>query len=110
MRNPLTALDIFDIMIESYPQIEECSTYHVLWFPLKSPQFDLGTYSGRDSNALQPLPPVRQLLTGPDHITLQYLLGTVNIPEASYVNNDWLLADSKPDANGKWEKRNLKYE
>jgi hypothetical protein len=93
MQNPLTALDIFDIANESYPRIEEHATYHVLRFLLSSPQFDLGTYPGKDSNVLQPPPPVRQLPTGPDHITLQYLLGTVNIPEASYADNDRLLEE-----------------
>ena len=59
----------------------------------QSPQFDLGTYSGRDSDALKPPLPVKQLPPGPDHITLQYLLGTVNIPEASYADNDQLLEE-----------------
>jgi len=93
MQNPLTPLDILDIANESYPRIEEHATYHVLRFLLKSAQFDLGTYSGRDSDVLQPPPPVRQLPTGPDHITLQYLLGTANIPEASYADNDRLLEE-----------------
>jgi hypothetical protein len=77
----------------SFPRIQEHATYHVLRFLLDSPQFDFKIYSGNDNAALKAPAPVDQLLSGPDHITLQYLLGTVNIPEASYADNDHLMKE-----------------
>ncbi|KAJ7835646.1 hypothetical protein B0H14DRAFT_3109937 [Mycena olivaceomarginata] len=66
------------------------------------------TYSGRDHALLQKPAPIRQLPLGKDEITLQYLLGTLNIPEVSYEDNarliiEWLkqLDYSAPDAQKK---------
>jgi hypothetical protein len=91
MRNALTELDIVDLANMSFPRIQAHATHQVLRFLLESPQFDFKTYSGKDSPLLKAPPPIDQLPTGPEHITLQYLLGTVNIPEASYADNDRLM-------------------
>ncbi|GLB45643.1 hypothetical protein LshimejAT787_2500350 [Lyophyllum shimeji] len=80
-----------DIAQKAYLRIQTHTEYRVLWFLLDCPEFDLVTYTGRDSDALKPLPPVNQLPCGPDHATLQYLLGTVNIPEASYEDHERLI-------------------
>jgi hypothetical protein len=93
MKNPLTPLDIIDISLEAHPQIQAHTTHHVLCFLLESPEFDLQTYPGKDSAALKPPPPVDQLPSGPDHVTHQYMLGTVNIPEASYEDHEHLLEE-----------------
>ena len=93
MKNTLTPLDIIDISLEVQPHIQAHATHHVLRFFLKSPEFDLQTYSGKDSAALKPPPPVNQLPSGPDHVTHQYMLGTVNIPEASYEDHECLLEE-----------------
>ncbi|KIM73719.1 hypothetical protein PILCRDRAFT_92920 [Piloderma croceum F 1598] len=58
-----------------------------------SPQFDFKTYLGTDSPVLKAPSPVDQLPSGPENITLQYLLGTINIPEASYADNDRLMEE-----------------
>ena len=60
---------------------------------LESPEFDYQTYSGKGSITLNAPPPVNQLPSGKEHITLQYLLGTVNIPEASYEDNNRLIEE-----------------
>lgn len=91
--NPISELDIIDLANASYPRIEAHATYRVLRFLLESPQFDLKTYSGKESSALDAPPPVDQLPSGSDNITLQYLLGTVNIPEVSYEDNVRLMEE-----------------
>ncbi|KAJ6623866.1 hypothetical protein B0H10DRAFT_1785535, partial [Mycena sp. CBHHK59/15] len=70
--------------------------------------FDFATYSGKDHLLLQKPDAIRQLLFGKEHITLQYLLGTLDIPEASYEDNariilEWLrqINAHLPDAQKK---------
>jgi hypothetical protein len=60
---------------------------------LECPEFDYETYYGKGNTALDAPPPVNQLPSGPDNITLQYLLGTVNIPKASYEDNERLMEE-----------------
>jgi len=60
---------------------------------LESPEFDYKSYVGKGSTVLQPPPPVDQLPHGPENVTLQYLLGSVNIPEASYEDNERLMEE-----------------
>jgi hypothetical protein len=93
IKQPLTARDIFDIGQKSYPRVYKQATYHVLRFLLDSPEFDLSSYDPRKRAEFIPPPPVHELPCGEDHITLQFLLGTVNIPEASYEDNERLLKE-----------------
>lgn len=104
----LTELEVFDLAQNSYPVIQHHIIYQVLQFLIESPEFDLKTYSRRDHELLKPPPPVDQLPVGPEHATLQYLLGSVGIPEASYEDNarlinEWLgqLGISTDDARKK---------
>ena len=93
MKNPLTPLDIFDLATQSYPRIQAEMKYQVLQFLLDCPQFnrDALAYKDIDSPLFSRLPPVHQLPSGPENITIQFLLGTVNIPEASYEDNSKLI-------------------
>jgi hypothetical protein len=91
--NPLMEMDILDPTDQSYPHIQQYAIYQVLQFLLESPEFDYQTYSGKGSITLNAPPPVNQLPSGKEHITLQYLLGTVNIPEASYEDNNRLIEE-----------------
>jgi len=87
--NPLTELDILDLGDASFPRIEDQEIYLVLKFLTCSPEFDMKTYSRKDSEIFHPPAPVLQL--DKDDVGLQYLLGTVNIPEASYEDHDRLI-------------------
>ncbi|CDO72887.1 hypothetical protein BN946_scf185002.g72 [Trametes cinnabarina] len=91
MRNPLTYLDIYDLAAKGFPDIERWMAYHVLELLLEAPEFDLPTYHGRKSPLLEPPPSVNLLLCGDDHITEQFMLSTLPIPEASYEDNDKVL-------------------
>jgi hypothetical protein len=93
MLNPLTELDILDLADRSFPRIKAHAVYQVLRLLLENPEFDYKRYIGKRSTVLQPPPPVDQLLYGPENITLQYLLGSVNIPEASYEDNERLMEE-----------------
>ena len=93
MQNPLMALDIFDLALDSTPHISSNIKYQVTRFLLINPDFDLPSYSFSKSHLLHPPNPRHPLLTGPKHVTLQYLLGTVNIPEASYDDNSRLIKE-----------------
>ncbi|KAJ7082067.1 hypothetical protein B0H15DRAFT_952744 [Mycena belliarum] len=96
MANPLDAFGIFEIAEDAdkrrYPHI----IYLILRALFDSPDFDFATYVGCDHPLLQPPAPVYQLPFGPDHVVLQYLLGTVNIPEASYEDNARLILEWLP--------------
>ncbi|KAJ7782371.1 hypothetical protein DFH07DRAFT_864871 [Mycena maculata] len=93
MANPLNAFDIFEIAelsdLRRYPH----TIYLILQYLFDSPDFNFSTYDGRDHDLLQRPPPIRQLPFGKEHIFLQYLLGTVNIPEASYEDNSRLIEE-----------------
>ncbi|KAG6825978.1 hypothetical protein H0H92_001628 [Tricholoma furcatifolium] len=91
LKNPLTELDILDLAQEAQPKIQAHSEYQVLWLMLENPEFDLQTYPERNDEAFLPPPPIDRLPAGPEHMTLQYLLGTVNIAEASYEDHERLI-------------------
>jgi hypothetical protein len=93
LKNPLNMLDIMDLAAESYPRLQRHIVYQVLRFLLEAPEFNLATYRNKDSAVFEPPPPVNQLPTGRDSITLQYLLGTVDIPEASYEDHSRLIKE-----------------
>ncbi|TEB29725.1 hypothetical protein FA13DRAFT_1580641, partial [Coprinellus micaceus] len=91
IEKPLTEETILELEHNSYPLIKRQMEYIVLRMLLDSPDFDLTTYKHRRSDVLNPPPALDSLPTGPDHATLQYLLGTVDIPEASYEDNSRLV-------------------
>lgn len=92
-KHTLTEQEIFNLAKNSFPVVEHHMVYQVLQFLLESPEFNLQTYHGKDSKLFDPVPPVDQLPVGPEHKTLQYLLGSVGIPEASYEDNARLIIE-----------------
>ncbi|KAF8834716.1 hypothetical protein BDN67DRAFT_1045153 [Paxillus ammoniavirescens] len=91
MKNPITPEEIFAIDQKLYPHIRRQTTYEVLRFLLHSPEFQFKTYTHRDSTLLAPPPLVRALPHGRNHITLQYIIGSINNPEASYADNERVM-------------------
>lgn len=91
MKNPLTPLEIFDLGQSAAPRIQKQMAYEVLRFLLEAPEFNIKSYQHRDSSLLLPPEPVHALPYGEEHITLQYMLGSVNIPEVSYADNERLV-------------------
>ncbi|KAK6981185.1 hypothetical protein R3P38DRAFT_454586 [Favolaschia claudopus] len=79
---PLNAFNILEITENSNARRLSHTVHRVLKYLLKSPDVDITSYPHRDDSAIQRPPPVFKLECGPKHITLQYLLGTVDIPEA----------------------------
>jgi len=91
IKNPLSALDILDIGQKAELQIRDHTIYHILQFLLDAPEFALHSYQHWDDTLLCPPNPVHALPHGPEHVTLQYLLGSLNIPEVSYADNERLV-------------------
>ncbi|KIJ10153.1 hypothetical protein PAXINDRAFT_164295 [Paxillus involutus ATCC 200175] len=91
MKNPITPEEIFAIDCKLYPHICRQTTYKVLRFLLHSPEFQFKTYAHRDSTLLAPPPLVHALPHGHNHITLQYIIGSINNPKASYADNERVM-------------------
>ncbi|KAJ7859442.1 hypothetical protein B0H13DRAFT_2237511 [Mycena leptocephala] len=91
MAHPLNAFEIFEIFEIADKRRHPHTIYLILRYLLESPDFDFPTYDQRDHQLLQPPAAVRQLPFGKEHIVLQYLLGSVKIPEASYEDNANLI-------------------
>ncbi|TFK58743.1 hypothetical protein BDN72DRAFT_781667 [Pluteus cervinus] len=91
--NPIDAPFIMKLALKDQGITRPFLVYHVLRILLETPDFDLGSYPGRESTLLRPPTPLNQLPCGPRHITLQYLLGTVDTPEASYEDNSQLIQE-----------------
>ncbi|KAK7043415.1 hypothetical protein R3P38DRAFT_3440329 [Favolaschia claudopus] len=88
---PLDAFAIFEITEISNSRRLSHTVHRVLKYLLESPDFDIASYPHRDDSAIQSPPPIFELECGPEHTTMQYLLGTVDIPEAAYDDNARLI-------------------
>ncbi|RDB26990.1 hypothetical protein Hypma_005135 [Hypsizygus marmoreus] len=93
MKNPITGGKIYQLAHVAEKRIQP----HILWQILKvildHPEFDFATYKFKDSSSLNPPHAVDELPVGIDHVTLQFLLGSVNIPEAGYEDNSRLIQE-----------------
>lgn len=90
-KNTLTKLKILDLAKELFPHVEKHTEYKVLRFLLESPEFSVKKYDMQKHDLLQPPEPMEQLPYGPENQGMQYLLGSVPIPEASYEANVRLI-------------------
>ncbi|KAI0747613.1 hypothetical protein C8Q80DRAFT_1344137 [Daedaleopsis nitida] len=93
MVNPITSEDIIYLQQKSALPIHDAEVFHVLQVLIDSPDFSLSTYEHRDSSLLSPPPPVTELPCGPGYRTLQYMLGSLPIPEATYEDNDKVISE-----------------
>ncbi|KAH9846871.1 hypothetical protein C2E23DRAFT_743131 [Lenzites betulinus] len=91
--NPISAMDIISMAETSHEDVLRFEAYHVLQVLLDSAEFDLLTYSSRESPAFDPPSAVEPLPCGPGHTTLQYMLGSLPTPEATYEDNDTVISE-----------------
>lgn len=91
LQNPLTEMDLLDLTAKAYPHIQAHAEFYILQFLLDAADFDFKTYPDKKSDCFKPPSPIDQLPCGPEHATLQYILGTVNISETSYEDNSRLI-------------------
>ncbi|KAJ6601733.1 hypothetical protein DFH09DRAFT_969288 [Mycena vulgaris] len=91
LENPITLLEIFDLAQAAAPRLVIQTNYHILQILLDAPAFDVQSYSGKDSPLLARPARINGLPFGSEHIVLQYMLGTVGIPEVSYEDNERLI-------------------
>ncbi|KAJ6449356.1 hypothetical protein C8R45DRAFT_1065481 [Mycena sanguinolenta] len=78
-------LDIFDLAEAADTRRYPHTVYLVLRYLFDAPDFNFATFKA---------PPIRQLQCRKEDVVLQYLLGTVDIPEASYDDNSKLIDDT----------------
>ncbi|KAJ8481719.1 hypothetical protein ONZ51_g5810 [Trametes cubensis] len=91
--NPITLADIVELDAAAAPRIHRRIIHIVLQSLLDAPEFDLSTYAHRSHPALTPPAPVKPLPHGPEHVTKQYVLGTVHVDESSYDGTDDLITE-----------------
>ena len=80
LKNPLSSLDIMSLTFTSYPHIDQQANMKLFEFSLMLPilTYHTQTYKYKDSPLLRPPIPLHQLPSSKAHVTLQFLLGTVN--------------------------------
>jgi hypothetical protein len=93
IRNPLTGAEIIKISLSADTRRLPHTLWLILHYLFESPTFNFVSYNGREHPLLQKPAAIQQLPSGPDHTILQYLLGTLNIPEASYEDNARLIIE-----------------
>ncbi|KAI0690354.1 hypothetical protein BC835DRAFT_1528859 [Cytidiella melzeri] len=89
--NPLTALDIFHKANEYGPRLYEQRIYMVMQLLLQAPAFADWEY--KNHSAFDRPAPVYQLPVGQEHATVQYMLDTVHMEEASQEGNRQVLEE-----------------
>lgn len=93
MQHPLDSEDILELLDSSSPHIKEDMADYVLCILLESDEFDLLSYEHRGAPELKPIPGIHVLPLGPEHVAVQYMLGTMDTPEQSYDDNEKVIED-----------------
>ncbi|KAI0073321.1 hypothetical protein K474DRAFT_1570971, partial [Panus rudis PR-1116 ss-1] len=111
MQYPIGWDEVEELARQNYPIIQEFMVYEALDILLQSDEFSLNTYKHRKDRHIQPPQPIRSLPIGPDHITRQFMLPTMPIPEQSYDDNlrvmERILKQLGFDTNEKLQKLGL---
>ncbi|KAL1699110.1 hypothetical protein EV121DRAFT_216903 [Schizophyllum commune] len=93
LRNPLRPEEISELENAAAPRVRTQAIWEILRFLIEAPEFSWSTYRDRKDPAVQRPPPTRALPHGLENATVQRMLGTVNIAEASYEDNERLIAE-----------------
>lgn len=88
---PIDGGTILTVNSNATPRMKARFIHWILRFLLEAPEFDIGSYKHRDSEALKPPPPVNQLQWGELFRTIQYMLPTLHIDESTYEGNDEII-------------------
>ncbi|KAI0070440.1 hypothetical protein K474DRAFT_1687450 [Panus rudis PR-1116 ss-1] len=93
MHSPLTVLEIFDLDEKASAAILPHMVYYVLRTLLESDEFNVARnpYTHRKSVELKRPDPIEEVPCGPEHISEEYMLGTMHILESSYEGNKDVL-------------------
>ncbi|KAI9067173.1 hypothetical protein FKP32DRAFT_1564214 [Trametes sanguinea] len=91
MAHPLQLPDILAIHESTAGAILRWMAHHVLETLLNAPEFDLKSYHGAKAAALKSPSPVHEIPCGPEHVTEEYMLGTMAQPEQSFEDNNRVL-------------------
>ncbi|THV04364.1 hypothetical protein K435DRAFT_961970 [Dendrothele bispora CBS 962.96] len=91
--NPIGAADILQLGLASGAKLFPFYVYQVLQVLIRVPEFEFESYSRRRHRIFTPPTPIHQLPHGKDHITQQFLLGTVPFPEASFEDHLKLIRE-----------------
>jgi len=91
--NPLKANNILKLATDGYARLRPYMVHRILRFLLDAPDFELKTYKGNKSTLFAPPVDSRDLVYGPENCTEQFMLGSMNIPEASYEDNLKVIQD-----------------
>lgn len=94
-KTPITGLEIFMLEQKAAPRLRKREVDHVLRSLLNAAPFDLATYHGKGHDALKSPRATHQLPSGMDHRTVQYMLNTKHMEEASYegtrkIIDEWM--------------------
>lgn len=79
--------------IQAGPRVHAQVVYKVLKILIDFPRFDFDTYTDRMHITFQSPPPIHELPCGQEHITKEYVLGTVHLDEASYNSTDAIIKE-----------------
>ncbi|KAL1746003.1 hypothetical protein HDZ31DRAFT_35118 [Schizophyllum fasciatum] len=93
LKRPIDMLWVAERENEVAPRVRDQAIYEILRILLGAPEFDFATYAAKNDSCLKRPLPRSGLPHGEEHRTLQRMLGTVNIPEASYEDNDRLVEE-----------------
>ncbi|KAK6997272.1 hypothetical protein R3P38DRAFT_3286772 [Favolaschia claudopus] len=86
--SPITIRRVLDLAAVGNKKLRPYYAWLLLAALIHSPDFDLSTYKFKDHTLLQKPPPLNPLPIGKDAKSMQFLLSSVNQPEASRVKID----------------------
>ena len=92
-KNPITYKDILKLEQDAAPRLRERAIHCVLHFLIDSPDFHFDTYDHKQDKIFDGPAPCQPIPVDTQHRTMQYMLNTVHIEEASYDGNDRVLAE-----------------
>ena len=92
-KNPMMIRQIMLLKEAAAPHLCKYSIHHLLKILVEAPQFAFDMYYYKDDPMFNHPESLKQLPTGKEYATCQYMLNTVHIEEASYEGNAKVLME-----------------